>query len=109
MKVVRSVNRTLTHDSYFNMGGKCPDTIKSLDFNEISHQHDDLYIFIIAQLDEMKPCLCYFPIVLFGELTRIMNHLMGIGTHALDIGAITPFFWMFEEREKVEPLCYSDQ
>ena len=39
--------------------------------------------------------------VLFGELTRIMNHLMGIGTHALDVGAMTPFFWMFEEREKV--------
>jgi NADH dehydrogenase (ubiquinone) Fe-S protein 2 len=39
--------------------------------------------------------------MLFGELTRIMNHLMGIGTHALDVGAMTPFFWMFEEREKM--------
>lgn len=39
--------------------------------------------------------------VLFAELTRILNHLMGIGTHALDIGALTPFFWMFEEREKM--------
>jgi NADH:ubiquinone oxidoreductase subunit D len=26
---------------------------------------------------------------------------MLIGTHALDIGALTPFFWLFEEREKV--------
>lgn len=26
---------------------------------------------------------------------------MGIGTHALDIGAMTPFFWLFEEREKL--------
>lgn len=26
---------------------------------------------------------------------------MAIGTHALDIGAMTPFFWLFEEREKV--------
>jgi len=39
--------------------------------------------------------------VLFGELTRILNHLMGIGTHILDIGGITPFFWLFEEREKM--------
>uniref|UniRef100_T1J004 Complex I-49kD n=1 Tax=Strigamia maritima TaxID=126957 RepID=T1J004_STRMM len=39
--------------------------------------------------------------VLFAELTRILNHLMAIGTHALDIGALTPFFWMFEEREKM--------
>uniref|UniRef100_A0A8C8EHC3 NADH dehydrogenase [ubiquinone] iron-sulfur protein 2, mitochondrial n=1 Tax=Oncorhynchus tshawytscha TaxID=74940 RepID=A0A8C8EHC3_ONCTS len=39
--------------------------------------------------------------VLFGELTRIMNHIMAITTHALDIGAMTPFFWMFEGREKM--------
>jgi len=39
--------------------------------------------------------------VLFGELTRILNHIMGIGTHILDVGGITPFFWMFEEREKM--------
>ncbi|CAG2118242.1 unnamed protein product [Medioppia subpectinata] len=39
--------------------------------------------------------------VMFGEITRILNHLMGIGTHALDIGALTPFFWLFEEREKL--------
>jgi NADH dehydrogenase (ubiquinone) Fe-S protein 2 len=42
----------------------------------------------------------YF-LVLFGEITRIKNHLMGIATHALDVGAMTPLFWMFEEREKV--------
>uniref|UniRef100_A0A8C5HA88 NADH dehydrogenase [ubiquinone] iron-sulfur protein 2, mitochondrial n=1 Tax=Gouania willdenowi TaxID=441366 RepID=A0A8C5HA88_GOUWI len=39
--------------------------------------------------------------VLFGELTRILNHIMAVTTHALDIGAMTPFFWLFEEREKV--------
>ena len=39
--------------------------------------------------------------VLFGELTRILNHIMGIGTHILDVGGITPFFWLFEEREKI--------
>lgn len=44
--------------------------------------------------------------VLFGELTRIQNHIMGIGTHALDIGAMTPFFWLFEEREKVGHLSH---
>lgn len=40
-------------------------------------------------------------VVLYGEMTRILNHIMAITTHALDIGAMTPFFWMFEEREKV--------
>jgi NADH dehydrogenase (ubiquinone) Fe-S protein 2 len=39
--------------------------------------------------------------VLFAELTRILNHLLAVTTHALDVGALTPFLWMFEEREKL--------
>ncbi|RWS11909.1 NADH-ubiquinone oxidoreductase 49 kDa subunit-like protein [Dinothrombium tinctorium] len=39
--------------------------------------------------------------VLYAEITRILNHLMAVGTHALDVGALTPFFWLFEEREKL--------
>lgn len=39
--------------------------------------------------------------VLFDEITRILNHLMAITTHAMDIGALTPFLWGFEEREKL--------
>ena len=42
-----------------------------------------------------------FIAVLFAEMTRILNHIMAVTTHALDVGAMTPFFWMFEEREKV--------
>jgi NADH-quinone oxidoreductase subunit D len=38
--------------------------------------------------------------VLFSELTRILNHLLNITTFALDVGAITPSLWGFEEREK---------
>ncbi|KAK7085753.1 NADH dehydrogenase Fe-S protein subunit 2 ndufs2 [Halocaridina rubra] len=38
---------------------------------------------------------------MFGELTRILNHCMFLGAHALDIGALTPFLWLFEEREKM--------
>jgi len=39
--------------------------------------------------------------VLFCELTRILNHLLAIGCHAMDVGAMTPFLWLFEEREKL--------
>ena len=39
--------------------------------------------------------------VLFSELTRILNHLLALTTHALDVGALTPFLWAFEEREKI--------
>jgi NADH dehydrogenase (ubiquinone) Fe-S protein 2 len=38
---------------------------------------------------------------LFAEITRILNHIMAVCTHALDVGAITPLLWMFEEREKL--------
>lgn len=38
--------------------------------------------------------------VLFAELGRILNHLLNITTFALDVGAITPALWGFEEREK---------
>jgi len=39
--------------------------------------------------------------VVFCEITRILNHLMSLTTHALDVGALTPFLWAFEEREKL--------
>ncbi|MCB9960429.1 MAG: NADH-quinone oxidoreductase subunit D [Rhodospirillaceae bacterium] len=37
--------------------------------------------------------------VLFSEITRILNHLLNITSYALDVGAITPALWGFEERE----------
>jgi NADH dehydrogenase (ubiquinone) Fe-S protein 2 len=39
--------------------------------------------------------------VIFLEITRILNHLLAVTTHALDVGALTPFLWAFEEREKL--------
>jgi len=39
--------------------------------------------------------------VLFSEITRILNHLLAVTTHAMDVGAFTPFLWAFEEREKL--------
>lgn len=39
--------------------------------------------------------------VLFCEITRILNHIMNVTTQALDVGAMTPLLWLFEEREKM--------
>ena len=39
--------------------------------------------------------------VLFSEITRILNHLLAVCCHALDVGAMTPLLWGFEEREKL--------
>ena len=39
--------------------------------------------------------------VLFAEISRLLNHILNISTFALDVGAMTPFLWGFEEREKM--------
>jgi NADH dehydrogenase I D subunit len=38
---------------------------------------------------------------LFSEITRILNHLLAVVCHAIDVGAMTPLLWAFEEREKL--------
>ncbi|MDM8546168.1 NADH-quinone oxidoreductase subunit D [Candidatus Venteria ishoeyi] len=43
--------------------------------------------------------------VMFDEITRILNHLMWIGTHGLDVGAMTIFLYAFREREDLMD-CY---
>ena len=45
--------------------------------------------------------------VMFDEITRILNHLLWIGAHAIDIGAMTMFLYAFREREKVLDLFES--
>lgn len=43
--------------------------------------------------------------VMFDEITRILNHLLWLGAHALDVGAMTPFLYCFRERETLMD-CY---
>lgn len=38
---------------------------------------------------------------LFDEMTRILNHMLAIACHALDVGSMSSVFWAFEEREKI--------
>jgi NADH dehydrogenase (ubiquinone) Fe-S protein 2 len=70
------------------------------------------YVSMMAQehafsLAVEKLCNCDVPLraqyirVLFCEITRILNHLLALTTHAMDVGALTPFLWAFEEREKL--------
>ncbi len=52
-------------------------------------------------LDIQAPERAQWIRVLFAEITRVLNHLLNVTTYALDVGAITPSLWGFEEREKL--------
>ena len=58
------------------------------------------YVLAIEKLLGIEaPIRAQYIRVMFDELTRIMNHMMWLGTHALDIGAMTLFLYCFRERE----------
>ena len=43
--------------------------------------------------------------VLYAEIGRILNHILNITAYAMDVGAMTPMLWGFEEREKLMEFC----
>nr|YP_010377283.1 NADH dehydrogenase subunit 7 [Odontella aurita]QYB22932.1 NADH dehydrogenase subunit 7 [Odontella aurita] len=60
------------------------------------------YCLAIEKLFKCRvPKRAQFIRVIFAEITRILNHLLAVGCHAMDVGAMTPFLWSFEEREKL--------
>ncbi|MBT4964456.1 MAG: NADH-quinone oxidoreductase subunit D [Francisellaceae bacterium] len=64
------------------------------------------YVMAIEKLMGIEvPVRAQYIRVLFDELTRILNHLMWLGTHALDVGAMTMFLYCFREREDIVD-CY---
>lgn len=72
-----------------------------LDYVSMMSQEHSYILAIESILNLNIPKLASFIRVLFSELTRILNHLLALSTHALDVGAMTPFLWVFEEREKL--------
>jgi NADH-quinone oxidoreductase subunit D len=64
------------------------------------------YVLAIEKLLGITPPLrAQYIRVMFDEITRILNHLMWLGAHALDIGAMTVFLYAFREREDLMD-CY---
>jgi len=60
------------------------------------------FCLVIEKLLKIKvPVRAQYIRVLFMEITRLLNHLIALTTHAMDVGALTPFLWAFEEREKL--------
>lgn len=60
------------------------------------------FVLSIEKIGNIKiPLRAQYIRVLFAEITRILNHLLAVGCHSMDVGAMTPFLWAFEEREKL--------
>ncbi|MEP7221959.1 MAG: NADH-quinone oxidoreductase subunit D [Novosphingobium sp.] len=58
------------------------------------------YVLAIEKLLNIEvPIRAQYLRVLFAELTRICNHMLNLGSHVMDVGAMTPNLWMFEIRE----------
>ncbi len=58
------------------------------------------YVLAIEKLLDLEvPARAQYMRVLFAELTRICNHMLNIGSHVMDVGAMTPNLWVFELRE----------
>jgi len=62
--------------------------------------NEHAYVMAIEKLAGIEPPLrAQYIRVMFDEITRILNHLLWIGAHALDVGAMTMFLYAFRERE----------
>lgn len=72
-----------------------------LDYVSMMAQEHGYSLAVEQLLSVNVPLRAKYIRVLFLEITRILNHLMAVTTHALDVGALTPFLWGFEEREKL--------
>ena len=65
-------------------------------------ENEHCYVLAVEKLLQCKvPLRAQYIRVIFAEITRIINHLIGLGSHALDIGSTTVIIWLFEEREKL--------
>ncbi len=68
--------------------------------------NEHAYVMAIEQLLGVAPPIrAQYIRVMFDEITRILNHCMWLGAHALDIGAMTVFLYAFREREDLMD-CY---
>ena len=68
--------------------------------------NEHAYVMAIEKMLEIDvPERAKYIRVMFDEITRILNHLMWLGTHALDVGAMSVFLYAFREREKLID-CY---
>lgn len=94
----RGTEKLIEHRTYL----KSLPYFDRLDYVSMMTQEHAFCIAIESLLKTISHTSLYVQIrVLFDELTRILNHLLAISTHSLDVGNMAPVFWAFEERERI--------
>ena len=72
-----------------------------LDYTSPLNQEHPFVLAVEKLLGIEAPPRAQYIRVLYSEIGRILNHLLNIAAYALDVGAMTPLLWFFEEREKL--------
>jgi NADH-quinone oxidoreductase subunit D len=70
-----------------------------LDYVSPMNQEHAFVLAVEKLLNIKAPKRAQYIRVMFSELTRILNHLLNISSFTMDVGAMTPLLWLFEERE----------
>ena len=94
----RGTEKLIENRSYF----KSIPYFDRLDYVSMMTQEHAFCISIETLLGSVSYTALYVQVrVLFDELTRVLNHLLALSTHSLDVGNMAPVFWAFEERERL--------
>jgi len=94
----RGTEKLIEHRTYL----KSLPYFDRLDYMAMMTQEHSFCLAIEALNNSISHTSMYVQIrVLFDELTRILNHLLALSTHSLDVGNMAPVFWSFEERERL--------
>ncbi len=93
----RGTEKLIEHKSYL----QAIPYFDRLDYVSPMNQEHAFALAVEKLLKITPPIRAQYIRVMFSEITRILNHLLNITTFAIDVGAITPSLWAFEEREKL--------
>lgn len=92
----RGTEKLIEHKSYL----QAIPYFDRLDYVAPMNQEHAFALAVEKLLKITPPLRAQYIRVLYAELSRVLNHLLSVTTYALDVGAITPALWGFEEREK---------
>lgn len=93
----RGTEKLMEHKTYL----QALPYLDRLDYVSTMAQEHAFSLAVEKLLHLQVPLRAQYIRMIFSEITRILNHLLALTTHAIDVGALTPLLWGFEEREKL--------